>query len=58
VETDAFVGGDLLVVGVGDQLQVGDPGRRGRDPFRRLGPGFRVGVAGDPVRHRAAVWSR
>jgi hypothetical protein len=30
VEPDPFIAGDLLLVGVGDQLQVGDPGRRRR----------------------------
>ncbi len=42
VEADAFLGGDLLVVGVGDQVQVGDPGRRCRGRLGCLGAGFRV----------------
>ena len=45
----------LLVVGVGDQVQVGDPGRRCRCRLGCFGAGFRVGVAGDHVRHRRAV---
>ena len=55
VEADAFVGGDLLVVGVGDQVQVGDPGRRRRGRLRCFGAGFRVCVAGDLERHRVPV---
>jgi hypothetical protein len=46
VEADAFLGGDLLVVGVGDQVQVGDPSRRCRCRLRCLGAGFSGGRGG------------
>jgi len=55
VEADAFVVGDALVVGFGDELQVGDPGRRHRWRLGCLGSGLGVGVAGDQVRHRGSV---
>ena len=41
---DPLVGGDLLVVGVGDQLQVVDPGRAGGGPA--LSPGGPSGGRG------------
>ncbi len=50
MEADPLIGGDLLLVGVGDQLQVGDPGRRSWQRLGCFGSGFRVRVPGDQVR--------
>jgi hypothetical protein len=42
VEADAVIVGDLVLVGVGDQLQVGDPGRWCWWRFGCLRPCLRV----------------
>lgn len=52
MEADPFIPGDLPMVGVGNQLQVGDPGRWRRRRLDSLGPSLRMRVTGDAVRHR------